>query len=180
MSEAKNKLKVYSHRDEKEKTFRALMEQYQKKVYYQVRRMLNDHDDANDVVQNIFIKVWLHLDEFRGDAAFSTWLYRITANETLNFIAARKRKATTSLDNQETGLMDSLQSENSFSGTEIQKKLHQAIQKLPPKQRMVFNLKYFDEMPYAQMSEIIGTSQGALKASFHHAVKKIENFILEN
>lgn len=173
-------LKKINSPSEKERAFKAILSFFDRKVYYQVRRMVLNHDDANDIVQNVFIKVWLHLDEFRGDSAFSTWLFRIASNETLNYIASQKRRQHLSIDSGLSHEVEQMQSHNGFSGNEIQLKLHHAIQKLPPKQRMVFNLKYFDELPYHEMSRILGTSEGALKASYHHAVKKIENFLVEN
>lgn len=163
--------------------FTELVKMYQEPLYHQIRRMVLDHDDADDVLQNTFIKAWTGLDSFRGDAKLSTWLYRIAVNESLNFIE-RQRKKTTSIDSEEPSLgmeiANTLQSDPYFDGDEVEMQLQQAIALLPEKQRAVFNMKYFEEMKYEEMSAIMGTSVGALKASYHHAVKKITDFFKLN
>lgn len=136
--------------------------------------MVLAHDDADDILQNTFIKAWTGLESFRGDAKLSTWLYRIANNETLNHL--ERRKQTFSLDDEQSTIVNTLQQDSYFDGDETQLQLQQAISQLPDKQRMVFNMKYFQEMKYEEMSEILGTSIGALKASYHHAVKKITCF----
>ena len=155
--------------------FTRLVNQYKEPLYWQIRRMVTNHDDADDILQNTFIKIWNALDSFRGYSKLSTWLYRITANETLNFLQ-RQHHPSVSLDDEESHVALGLQSDPYFDGDETQRMLQEAISQLPPKQREVFNLKYFDEMKYEEMSEILGTSIGALKASYHHAVRKVSEF----
>ena len=157
--------------------FNLLVRQYQKKLYWHIRRIVIDHDDANDVVQNVFIKVWKGLDNFKEDSKLYTWLYRIATNESLTFLKQKRGNTFVSFDEVSHQLSASLEADSYFKGDAIQKKLQQAILTLPEKQRIVFNLKYFDEMKYEQMSEVLETSVGALKASYHHAVKKIEEYI---
>lgn len=142
--------------------------------------MLVDHDDTNDVLQNMFIKVWKGLENFREDSQLYTWLYRIATNESLTFLSQQKKRSSVSLSDVETGLSNKLRSDSNFDANKLEWKLQLGIQNLPEKQRLVFNLRYYDEMPYEQMSKILDTSEGALKASYHHAAKKIEEFILNN
>jgi RNA polymerase sigma factor (sigma-70 family) len=164
----------------KEKGFTAIIRKYQEKLYWHIRRMVVDHDDANDVLQNVFIRVWNGLENFREDAQLYTWLYRIATNESLTFIEQQKRKAAVSLSDVESGLSNKLKADKHFDASKLEWKLQLAIQHLPEKQRIVFNLRYYDEMPYEEMSRVLETSEGALKASYHHAVKKIEDFILNH
>lgn len=174
------------HSGARERAFTILIETYQQRVYYHIRRMVQNHDDTDDVMQNTFIKVWRGLENFRADSQLFTWLYRIATNETITFLNARNKKATVSFDGS-----DSDDDENSYSPSnyikgdsheidpdDLQARLQKAIESLPEKQRIVFNLRYYDEMPYEQMSEVLGTSEGALKASYHHAAQKIEKFLL--
>ena len=164
----------------KEKGFTAIIKKYQEKLYWHIRRMVVDHDDANDVLQNVFIRVWNGLENFREDAQLYTWLYRIATNESLSFLEQQKRKSSVSLSDVESGLSNRLKADKHFDATKLEWKLQLAIQQLPEKQRVVFNLRYYDEMPYEEMSRVLDTSEGALKASYHHAVKKIEDFILNH
>lgn len=164
----------------KEKGFTAIIRKYQEKLYWHIRRMVVDHDDANDVLQNVFIRVWNGLENFREDAQLYTWLYRIATNESLSFIEQQKRKSAVSLSDVESGLSNKLKADKHFDASKLEWKLQLAIQQLPEKQRVVFNLRYYDEMPYEEMSRVLETSEGALKASYHHAVKKIEDFILNH
>ncbi|MCU0435107.1 MAG: sigma-70 family RNA polymerase sigma factor [Bacteroidia bacterium] len=161
----------------RQQIFKVLVTRYQKKLYWHIRRMLVDHDDTDDVLQNTFIKVWRALDGFKEDAQLYTWLYRIATNETLSFIRQRKADLQVRFGDVEYSIENKLQDDNFFCGDEIQKKLQLAIQTLPEKQRLVFNMKYFEEMRYEDMSAVLDTSVGALKASYHHAVKKIEAYI---
>lgn len=140
--------------------------------------MVIDHDDANDVLQNMFIKVWKGLENFREDSQLYTWLYRIATNESLTFIEQQKKRSSVSLSDVETGLENKLKADTNFDANKLEWKLQLGIQQLPEKQRVVFNLRYYDEMPYEEMSRVLETSEGALKASYHHAAKKIEEFIL--
>ena len=164
----------------KEKAFTAIIKKYQEKLYWHIRRMLVDHDDTNDVLQNMFIKVWKGLENFREDSQLFTWLYRIATNEFLTFLEQRKKRTSVGLDDDESGLSNTIKADEGFDANKLEWKLQLAIQKLPEKQRLVFNLRYYDEMPYEEMSRVLDTSEGALKASYHHAAKKIEDFILNN
>lgn len=164
----------------REKAYTAIIKKYQEKLYWHVRRLVIHHEDANDVLQNVFIKVWNGLDNFREDAQLYTWLYRIATNESLTYLEQKKRKSSISIDTEENSTIHQLKAEKDFDAAKIEWKLQLAIQQLPEKQRIVFNLRYFDEMPYEEMSRVLDTSEGALKASFHHAVKKIEDFILNH
>jgi len=157
--------------------FNLLIRKYQKKIYWHVRRIVIDHDDANDVTQNVFIKVWKGLGNFRADSKLFTWLYRIATNESLTFLKQKRTRFFIPMVDIEDRLTNSLEDNEYFSGDEIQLMLQKAILTLPKKQRVVFNMKYYDEMKYEEMAEILGTSVGALKASYHHAVKKIENYL---
>lgn len=160
--------------------FEKLVAQYSEQLYWQIRRMVLSHEDANDLLQNTFIKAWTNIDYFRGDAKLSTWLYRIALNECLTFLNKQQATATVSLDSPEAdNLLHKLESDPYFAGDDLQKKLQKALLTLPEKQRMVFNLKYYEDMKYSEMSAIFGTSVGALKASYHHAIKKIEKFLSE-
>lgn len=160
-----------------QKAFAELVSRYSERLYWHIRKILLSHDDTNDVVQNTFIKAFNSIHLFRGDSKFYTWLYRIGTNEALALLKKNKLSATTSMDDYLTETTASLDSDPYFSGDEIQQILQKAIATLPQKQREVFNLKYFDEMKYEEMSELLQTSVGALKASYHHAVKKIEEIL---
>ena len=162
----------------KESAYTRIIKKYQEKLYWHIRRMVVEHEDANDVLQNMFIKVWKNLENFREDSQLYTWLYRIATNESLTFLQKQKKRSAVSLDNNDNFLSNKLQADKHFDGQKLEWKLQLAIQKLPDKQRAVFNLRYFDEMPYEEMSRVLETSEGALKASYHHAVKKIEDYIL--
>lgn len=173
-------LAAFRNETTREKAFSELVKRYQERLYWHIRRMVVNHDDANDILQNVFIKVWKNLAEFREEANLYTWLYRIGTNETLTWLDQQKRRAALSLsadDEDNNSLSGRLKSEQGYDANKIEWKLQQAIQTLPEKQRIVFNFRYYDEMPYDKMSEILGTSEGALKASYHHAVKKIESFL---
>jgi RNA polymerase sigma-70 factor (ECF subfamily) len=161
----------------KEKAFTAIIKKYQEKLYWHLRRLVVDHEDANDVLQNVFIKVWRGLENFREDSQLYTWLYRIATNEALTFLEQQKKRSTMSLSDVEEGLSNRVKSDSNFDANKLEWKLQMAIQHLPEKQRVVFNLRYYDEMPYQEMSRILETSEGALKASYHHAARKIEEFI---
>jgi RNA polymerase sigma factor (sigma-70 family) len=164
----------------KEQAFTALVKKYQEKLYWHIRRLVVDHDDANDVMQNVFIKVWKALENFREDSQLYTWLYRIATNEALTFLEQQKKRSTVSLSDDEDGLSNRVKADTNFDANRLEWKLQVAIQQLPEKQRVVFNLRYYDEMPYQEMSRVLDTSEGALKASYHHAAKKIEEFLKNN
>ena len=162
----------------KEKAYTAVIKKYQEKLYWHIRRMVVQHEDTNDVLQNMFIKVWNGLENFREDSQLYTWLYRIATNESLTFLEQQKRRSSVSIDNEDSGLENKIKADTNFDANKLEWKLQLAIQKLPEKQRLVFNLRYYDEMPYEQMSRVLETSEGALKASYHHAAKKVEEFIV--
>ena len=164
----------------REAAFTRIIKKYQEKLYWHVRRMVVEHEDANDVLQNMFIKVWKNLENFREDSQLYTWLYRIATNESLTFLDQQKKRSSVSLSDEESHLTNRLQADKHFDSNKLEWKLQLAIQKLPEKQRAVFNLRYFDEMPYEEMSRVLETSEGALKASYHHAVKKIEDYMLNH
>ena len=175
-------LLVASFKDEKlrEASFTHLVRKYQERLYWHIRRMVVEHEDANDILQNVFIKVWKNLGEFREESNLYTWLYRIGTNEALTWIEQQKRRTSVSISDNEDVFADRLVAQKDFDPSKIEWKLLQAIQTLPEKQRLVFNLRYYDEMPYEEMSGVLGTSVGALKASYHHAVKKVEAFLTGN
>lgn len=157
--------------------FELIVKKYSKPIYWQIRRIVVSHDDANDILQNTFIKAWTNIEYFRGDAKMATWLYRIAFNECLTFQNNQRNQEQISIDDVDTDLQNKLESDPYFNGDELQALLLKAVHQLPTKQQMVFNLKYFKGMKYEEMSEIFGTSVGGLKASYHHAVKKIEEFM---
>jgi RNA polymerase sigma-70 factor (ECF subfamily) len=175
-------LLVSSFKNEKlkEAAFTQLVRKYQERLYWHIRRMVVEHEDANDILQNVFIKVWKNLGEFREESNLYTWLYRIGTNEALTWIDQQKRRSSVSISGNEDMFAERLTSQRDFDPSKIEWKLQQAIQSLPEKQKLVFNLRYYDEMPYEEMAGVLGTSVGALKASYHHAVKKVEAFITGN
>ena len=155
--------------------FSKIVQKYSEPLYWHIRRMVLSHDDTNDLMQNTFIKAWTGIDTFRGDSQLSTWLYRIAINETLTFLS--KRSQSIPIDSPEASVVELLESDTYFNGDKAEAAFQEALQKLPPKQRLVFNMKYYEEMKYEEISELLGTSVGALKASYHLAVKKIEEFL---
>jgi RNA polymerase sigma factor (sigma-70 family) len=173
-------LSLFRDPSTKEKGYTLLVKKYQEKLYWHIRRMVVDHDNANDVMQNVFIKVWKGLENFREDARLYTWLYRIATNESLTYLEQEKKKSSVSFDDVSSTLSEKLAADKDFDPSKLEWKLQLAIQKLPEKQKIVFSLRYYDEMGYEEMSRVLETSEGALKASYHHAVKKIEDFILNH
>lgn len=155
-----------------------LISKYQKRLYWHIRKIVIDHDDSDDVLQNTFIKIWKGLEQFKEESQLYTWIYRIATNEALSFLRSKQKKNTTSIHPIEYELSKNLESDAYFTGDEIQLKLQKAILTLPEKQRLVFNMRYFDETPYEEMSQILETSVGALKASYHIAAKKIEELLI--
>ena len=160
--------------------FTQIVNFYGEKLYWQIRKMVLNHDDANDLLQNTFLKAWTNIDYFRGEAKLSTWLYKIAINECITFLNRQRTLNNVSIDDTDTFMLERLKGDDYFDGDAAHMKLQKAILTLPEKQRAVFNLKYFDEMKYEEMSEIFGTSVGALKASYHHAVKKVEEFLTKD
>ncbi|MBU3714254.1 MAG: sigma-70 family RNA polymerase sigma factor [Ferruginibacter sp.] len=171
-------IKQFREASTKEAAFNGILKKYQEKLYWHIRRMVVQHDDTNDVLQNLFIKVWKSLDGFREESQLYTWLYRIATNESISFLEKQKKYSSVSMSDSESSPTHSIRASEHFDGNKLEWKLQLAIQQLPEKQRAVFNLRYFEEMPYETMSEVLETSEGALKASYHHAVKKIEHYIL--
>lgn len=164
----------------REAAFTDLIKKYQERLYWHIRRMVVSHEDANDLLQNVLIRVWNALEKFREESQLYTWLYRIATNECLSFLEQKKKRATLQLSDDENGLVHQLKADADFDPQKLEWKLQVAIQQLPEKQRIVFSLRYFDEMPYEEMSNVLDTSEGALKASYHHAAKKIERFLLDH
>lgn len=172
-------LALLQDQETQKRGFELIVAQYSEQLYWQIRRMVLCHEDANDILQNTFIKAWINIDYFRAEAKLSTWLYRIALNECLTFLSKQRNTNTVTIDDPEASVIEKLEGDPYFSGDRIQMLLQKALMTLPEKQRMVFNLKYYQEMKYEDMSEIFGTSVGALKASYHHAVKKIEKYLEE-
>ena len=156
------------------KAFERVVREYSEQLYWQVRRIVLTHEDANDVMQNVYIKAWTHLDSFHQDSRLYTWLYRIAVNESLDFM--RRQKNALSTDDVDTGIANTLMADRYFDGDETEAQLQEAIAQLPEVQRRVFTLRYFDDMTYSDMSQLLETSEGSLKASYHIAVKKITEF----
>ncbi|MDA3954478.1 MAG: RNA polymerase sigma factor [Bacteroidales bacterium] len=182
MSEYNDKelLALFKDVEKRNYAFNLIVRKYQEKLYWHIRKIVIKHEDSNDILQNTFIKVWKGLDGFREDSKLYTWLYRIATNESLTFLKQQKTKYLLPIVDYENNLKETLVSDVYFNGNEIQCKLQKAVLDLPEKQRIVFNMKYFDEMKYDDMSKILETSVGALKASYHHAVKKIEKYFTED
>lgn len=170
-------IKLLQDENTQKQGFEMIVAEYGGQLYWQIRRMVLSHDDANDVLQNTFVKAWLNIDYFRAEAKLSTWLYRIALNECITFLNKQRALNTVTIDDPEADVIQKLEGDSYFSGDRAQMLLQKALLELPEKQRMVFNLRYYQEMKYEEMSEIFGTSVGALKASYHHAVKKIEKFL---
>lgn len=173
-------LEQFKYPSTKEKAFEAIIKKYQEKLYWHVRRLVIDHEDANDVLQNMFIKVWKSLENFREESQLYTWMYRIATNESLTFLSKQKKRRSVSIDDEDNTLTNKLKSDTHFDANKLEWKLQLAIQSLPEKQKLVFSLRYYDEMPYDKMSKVLETSAGALKASYHYAAKKVEDYILNH
>ncbi len=173
-------LKMFREGSNPNYAFNLIVQKYRERIYWHIRKIVIVHDDADDVMQNAFVKIWKGLPDFREESQLYTWIYRIATNEAITHLNQQKRRFFLPMVDVENKLSNTLESDHWFNGDELQKKLQKAILKLPEKQRIVFNMKYFDEMKYEDMAEILETSVGALKASFHLAVKKIEKFLEEH
>jgi RNA polymerase sigma-70 factor (ECF subfamily) len=160
--------------------FQKLLRDYQRPLYHHIRNIVLNHDDADDVLQNTFIKVFRYLKDFKGDSKLFSWMYRIATNEAITFINQKAKRNGNTSEALQSRIVDNLKADTYFDGNEIQLKLQKAVALLPEKQQLVFKMKYYEELKYEEMSEILGTSVGALKASYHHAVKKIEEFVKSN
>lgn len=161
----------------KNEAFKELLRLYQERLYWQIRNIVKNHEDADDVLQNTFIKIFRNIGKFKGDSQLFSWMYRIATNEAITFLNNRAKKQQISSEELQQQIIDNLENDVYFEGDEIQLKLQKAIAILPEKQQQVFNMKYFQELKYKEISDILGTSEGALKASYHHATKKIEEFL---
>jgi RNA polymerase sigma-70 factor (ECF subfamily) len=173
-------LKLLQNEETQREAFSLIVGRYSEQLYWQIRRMVLSHDDANDILQETFIKAWTNIDYFRGDAKMSTWLYRIALNECLTFLNKQKAQNKVNIDDPDAKGVYQLEGDSFFNGDKAQLLLQKALKLLPEKQRMVFNMKYYQEMKYEDMSEIFGTTVGALKASYFHAVKKIQKILEDN
>ena len=173
-------LVMYKSADRRNYVFNHIINLYQERIYWHIRKILISHDDSNDVTQNTFIKVFENFSKFKGQSKIFTWIYRIATNESLSFLKNKRKYFFESIDNVSSSLINNLKSEKYFDGDKAEKKLQKAILTLPVKQRIAFNMKYFDNMKYEQISKILGTSVGALKANYYHAKNKIQKFLNEN
>lgn len=160
--------------------FSRLVSLYSERLYWQIRRMVLNHEDANDILQNTFLKAWNNIELFRGEAKLSTWLFRIAINESLTFLSNLNKRNQAFINDPDNLLIDRMEADPYFEGDKIEVKLQKAILRLPEKQRIVFNMRYYDELKYEEISDILGTSVGALKASYHHASKKVEEFMTQD
>jgi RNA polymerase sigma-70 factor (ECF subfamily) len=160
-----------------EKAFTLLVDTYRERLYWHIRRLVVQHENSHDVLQNVLVKAWRGLPQFKQQSSLYTWLYRIATNECLTFLEKQKRERAYSLSDHESGLANTLRAEKGFDANKAEWQLQLAIQALPEKQRVVFTLRYYDEMPYEKMAEILETSEGSLKASYHHASKKVIDFL---
>ncbi|HOZ97155.1 MAG TPA: sigma-70 family RNA polymerase sigma factor [Niabella sp.] len=176
----KELLDMFRDESTKEKAFTQIINKYKEKLYWHIRRMVVSHEDADDILQNVFIKVWKGLDNFREESQLFTWLYRVATNESITLIQKLKKMRAFTVNNSESILSDKIKADEYFDAQKLEWKLQLAIQTLPEQQRLVFNLRYFDEMPYNEMSEILHVTSGSLKASYHHAAKKIEAYLLNH
>ena len=173
-------LLAFQNEATKESAFGLILKKYQERLYWHIRRLVVTHEDTDDVLQNMFIKVWKGLNNFREDSQLYTWLYRIATNESLTFLEQQKKRSSLSLSEMEESLGNKIKADENFDASRLEWRLQVAIQQLPERQRLVFNLRYYDEMPYQEMSKMLETSEGALKASYHHAAKKIEEYFRSN
>lgn len=180
MEDDKDLLAAFKQEATRERAYTRIVRKYQERLYWHIRRMVVNHEDANDVLQNVFIKIWTYLENFREESNLYTWMYRIATNETLTYLEKEKKRSALSFSDHESGLSNKLHAEKGFDANKLEWRLQQAIQSLPDKQRQVFLLRYYDEMPYEEMSKVLETSTGALKASYHHAVKKVEEFLKQD
>jgi len=173
-------LNIFRDKEKRNYAFNFIVRKYQERLYWHIRKIVLNHDDTDDILQNTFIKAFQGLENFREDSKLYTWLYRIATNESITFLNSKRKRFFLPLVDVSKELANNLESDSWFSGDELQLKLQKAILNLPEKQRIIFNMKYFDEMKYEDISEVLNTSVGALKASYHHAVKKIEKFIIDD
>ncbi|MFZ4670526.1 MAG: RNA polymerase sigma factor [Flavobacterium sp.] len=180
MQEEKDFIQELLNPKTQNQAFQKLLRNYQRPLYNQIRNIVLNHDDANDVLQNTFVKVFQYLKDFKGESKLFSWMYRIATNEAITFINNKAKRNGTTSEALQSKIVDNLKADTYFDGNEIQLKLQKAIAILPEKQQLVFKMKYYEEIKYKDMSDVLGTSVGALKASYHHAVKKIEEYMITN
>lgn len=180
MTDDKEILEAFREEGRQDYAFNLLVRKYSERLYWHIRRIVFDHDDADDLLQNTLIKAWKNLPDFREDSRLYTWLYRIATNETLNFLKSKRLKSMLSLTGHERSLYDRFSSDQYFSGDEITRKLYKAMDKLPPRQKTIFVMRYFEELKMDEIAEILHISTGSVKASYHHAYLKVKNFLSEN
>ncbi|MGE4414715.1 MAG: RNA polymerase sigma factor [Bacteroidales bacterium] len=178
--EDKDLLELYREDGKQRYAFNLIVDKYSERLYWHIRKMVASHDDANDILQNTLLKAWKNLEGFREESRLYTWLYRIATNESLTFLKRARLKATLSLSDYSKQLENQLEADAYFNGDDTQRLFRKAVLKLPDKQRAVFTMRYFDDMKYEDISEVLGTSVGALKASYHHAFQKIQIFLKEH
>lgn len=171
-------LELFADSATAEQGFALLVEKYSRRIYWVVRGIVVCHADTDDVVQNVFVKLWREVPRFRGESSLYTWIYRIAVNESLGLLRGRKNRCSVSMD--DAHLEHYIDNEGLYDGDRVEQALGRALLRLPAKQRVVFNLRYYEQMPYEQMSQVLDTSQGALKASYHHAMKKVEQWLLDD
>jgi RNA polymerase sigma-70 factor (ECF subfamily) len=176
----KDLLKLFKEEGRDHYAFNLIVEKYSERLYWHIRKMVASHDDANDILQNALVKAWRSLDGFRGESGLYTWMYRIATNETLTFIKKSRFKSFLSLGDHEGMVENTLEADPFFDGDHTQMIFRKAIMKLPPKQRAVFTMRYYDEMPYDEISGVLSTSVGALKASYHHAFEKVKKYLRDS
>jgi len=176
----KQLLEMFQNPETRNLAFNYILNQNQERAYWHIRKIVLSHEDANDITQNTFIKVWKNLEKFKGDSKIYTWIYTIATNESINFLNKKKKHYFESLDVVSYLLSENFSADSYFDGDDIERKLQKALLTLPTKQRIAFNMRYFDNMKYDEISGILGTSVGALKANYHHAKNKIEEFLKEN
>ena len=175
-NEERQLIEQLTNHQTRQAAFERLVRTYSEQLYWQVRRIVLDHEDANDVLQNVFVKAWTHLDDFHQNSKISTWLYRIATNESIDFVRRQKAQQEVSSIDDDGSIARQLLADRYFDGDETAAMLQEAISQLPDVQRTVFNMRYFEDMKYSEMSKVLDTSEGALKASYHIAVKKIYDF----
>ena len=173
-------LQRLKEKESAESAFKELVSLYKERLYWHIRNMVKDHDDSHDVLQNTFLKIYRNIAKFKGESQLYSWMYRIATNEAITFLNKKAKRLQISSQDLQEHLISNLESDVYFEGDEIQLKLQQAIASLPPKQQQVFNMKYFEELKYREIAEILETSEGALKSSYHIAVKKLEEYLKSN